>query len=152
MNHELIMLREVKRMRRLSQNLNKEAVYKAVKSHMSATVKGGTAGQIEEICQLIRLRDDCLLFCRAVNDGLDALDANERKLLVQVYVKKVGIDELACKSNTSRSTVYRRLYKARANFRKRLENFGYTAEWFTEVFDKFYFISDMLKTKKKVSG
>ena len=39
MNHELIMLREVKRMHKLTQSLTKEAKYKAVKSHLSYNVK-----------------------------------------------------------------------------------------------------------------
>lgn len=128
MNHELIMLREVKRMRKLAKTLTEEARIKAIKSHATQYVKGGTIGQINEICQLIRLRDDCLLFCQAVSDALSAMDAGKRALLVQFYVKRAKAQKIADKYNVSATVIYRKLQGARLQFKERLLTFGYSLD------------------------
>ena len=138
MSHELIMLRYVKRMRKLSQTLTQEARDKAIRSH-TGVIRGGTMGQIEEICQLIKLRDDCLLFCYAVIDGLNAMDAEMRKLLVAFYVKRVEVAVIAKRCNTSVSTVYRKLAAARSRFKHCLNSFGYNEKWFKDSFANFSF-------------
>lgn len=124
MNHELIMLREVKRMRKLAKTLTEEARIKAIKSHATQYARGGTMGQIDEICRLIRLRDDCLLFCQAASDALSAMEAGKRALLVLFYVKRVRAKTIADKYNVSASVVYRKLYEARLQFKECLAAFG----------------------------
>lgn len=144
MSHELIMLRYSKRMRKLSQLLTKEARFKAIKSHIGVNVRGGTMGQIEEICQLIRIRDECLLFCAATLDGLNAMDYDTRRLLVTFYIKRVAIEDIAKRCNLSVSSVYRRLSVSRRRFKQCLASFGYDESWFTTNFAQFAFNNDKL--------
>lgn len=139
MSHELIMLRYAKRMRKLSQVLTKEARIKAIKSHASVNVKGGTMGQIEEICQILKLRDDCLCFCSALLDGLSVLDCDARDLLIKYYIKRVGMDALVKQLNVTVSAVYRRLAAARARFSAQLSSLGYDRQWFNKHFERFRF-------------
>lgn len=151
MSHELIMLRYVKRMRKLSQTLTEEAKNKAIKSHTGVNVRGGTMGQIEEICQLIKLRDDCLLFCCAVLDGLNAMDKDMRKLLVAFYINRVDVAVIAKRCDVSASTVYRRLAAARLRFRQCLNYYGYTDKWFADSFANFCFDDKKSQPNKAAS-
>lgn len=146
MNHELIMLREVKRMQKLTQSLTKEARYRAVKSHVSYNVTGGTIGQIKEICRLIRLRDECLLFCLAVKDALSAIDSDKSLLLKEYYLKRIKIGVIADRLKVSRSKVYGGLHLARMQFRNALIKSGYDEQWFKSNFSHIDFISDRLKS------
>lgn len=150
MSHELIMLRNVKRMRILSQTLTQEARNKAIRSHTGVNLRGGTMGQIEEICQLIKLRDDCLLFCTAVLDGLNAMDVEMRKLLEAFYFKRVEIIVIAKRYNVSVATVYRRLAAARSRFKQCLNSFGYNEKWFAQSFVDFCF-DDGKSDKKRIA-
>lgn len=145
MDHELIMLRSYNRMRRLATSLTKEARFWAIKSYSAETVSDGTMGQINEICGKIQLRDDCLLFCQALIDGLGVINKNMRALLVAVYVKRVDKDELAKRHKVSIATVYRYLYKARKALREQLDYMGYDKRWFEDNYAKFDFIADCLK-------
>ena len=139
MNHELIMLRKAKRMRQLAKTLTEEARCKAIKSHSVQNIKGGTMGQIEEIFQLIQLRDDCLLFCKAVSDGLSVLDVDDRRLRVKYYFKRTEIGALADSLKVSQATVYRKLHGARTRFKEALASFGYNERWFQDVFGQMVF-------------
>lgn len=144
MNHELIMLRECKRMKQLSQVLTKEAKYKAIKSHLSQNVRNGTIGQIEEICRVIQLRDECLLFWRAAADGLNAMDCGDRLLLARYYLQRMDVQAVADKYGASVSTVYRRLHNARRQFKECLVKFGYNETWFKNTFGHIDFIAERL--------
>lgn len=147
MNHELIMLREYKRIKNLSQYLTEKARYKAIKSYCGMEARGGTIGQIEEICRLISLRNGCLLFCAAVNDAFKVTDVKTRALLSAVYLKREKIDALAARFNVSRSTVYRKLFSSRAEFKRALNVFGYTEEWFLKNYSQIDFIAERLVRK-----
>ena len=144
MNHELIMLRELKRMHEMSQSLAKEARYRAIRSHSSLNVKNGTMGQIEEICRLIQLRDDCLRFCIAANDAFNAIDNDKRWLLQQYYIKSVSVDVIADSLKATPVSVYNKLYMARMQFKNALNKYGYTEQWFRENFTHFDFIAARL--------
>ena len=85
-------------------------------------------GQIGEICQLIRLRDDCLLFCQATTDALSAMEAGKRALLVQFYVKRVNAKILADKYKVAATVIYRKLQTARLQFKECLETYGYSLD------------------------
>ena len=146
MNHELIMLRECTRMKRLSQILTKEARYRAIKSHSSQNIRNGTMGQIEEICQIIQLRDECLLFWRATLDALKAMDEDKSCLLALYYLKRAKTDVIAQRFDTSISTIYRKLHIARRQFGEILKKFGYDARWFKSEFGDIEFISARLKS------
>lgn len=147
MNHELIMLREVKRIYKLSQSLTKEARFKAIKSHTSYNVKNGTMGQIVEINQLVRLRDDCLLFCYAVKDALDCMDKEQSRLLKKYYINRAEVSALAESLNASCSAVYGKLYAARMQFRQTLLKMGYDRQWLQDNFSHIGYIADRLKKK-----
>lgn len=146
MNHELIMLRELKRMRKLSQSLTKEVKFRAVKSYASATVKDGTMGQIEEICRLTRLRDDCLLFCDAVAEAVKSVNKSNRALLVGYYLKGISVGEIAQRLNVTVNNVYGKLFAARLQLRSALNKLGYDEQWLRERFSHIDFIADRLKT------
>ena len=148
MNHELIMLREVKRVYKLSQSLTKEVRYRAVKSHMTYNVKNGTLGQIEEICQLVQLRDDCLLFCLALRSAMDKMDSDKRRLLRLYYLKGVDFKTITARLNLSESAVYNKLYQARLQLRKILTDIGYDAQWLKDRFSHINCIADRLKQKQ----
>lgn len=134
MKRELIMLREVKQVYRLMQSLTKRAKGMAVKSYYSYGVKNGTVGQIEEICRLIELRDDCLLFCSAVSQALNAIDGDSRKLLKLYYINHVKAEDLAVKLGTTLSCVYNRLYAARLQFAHALDELGCDEQWLRDNF------------------
>lgn len=140
MKRELIMLREVKRVYKLSQSLTKQARYRAVKSYASFNVKNGTIGQIEEICRLIELRDDCLLFCAATSDALNAIDENSRNILKLYYLSRVSASSISCKLGITLSCVYNRLYAARLRFKNALDKFGYDDDWLRDNFSHIDFL------------
>lgn len=144
MNHELIMLRELKRMYKLSQSLAKEARYRAIKSHSSFNVANGTMGQISEICRLIQLRDDCLRFCIAANDAFNAMEDDKRRLLKRYYVKGVDVGAIADSLKISRANVYNKLYMARTQLKNVLNKFGYTEQWLRDNYAHFDFIAARL--------
>ncbi len=145
MNHELIMLREVKRMHKLTQSLTKEAKYKAVKSHLSYNVKNGTMGQIAEICQTIQLRDECLLFCLAVANALKTIDKDKSTLLKDYYINQLDILTLSTRLKVSKSSVYNRLHIARMQFTDALIKLGCDEQWLTANFSHIDFIKARLE-------
>ena len=148
MNHELIMLRELKRMCKLSQSLTKEVEYRAIKSYASATVKDGTIGQIEEICRITRLRDDCLLFCDAVAEALRSVDKSNRALLVGYYLKGLSVGEIAQRYGVTNNNVYGKLFVARLQLRSALNKLGYDEQWLRERFSHIDFIAARLNTPR----
>ena len=149
MKHELIMLREVKRVSRLAQTLTKEAKYRAVKSHTSHNVKNGTMGQIEEISRLVRLRDDCLLFCYAVTEALRRIDGESRRLLTQYYINRVNLGAIADSMDVDVDKIYSKLFVARRRFKHELIWLGYDEQWLVDNYSRFNFLAERLNTRSR---
>lgn len=140
MKRELIMLRKVKQVYKLMQSLTKQAKSLAVNSYYSYGVKNGTVGQVEEICRLIELRDDCLLFCSAVSEALNAIDEDSRNLLKQYYIDLVKAETLAARLDTTPLCVYNRLSVARLRFGRALDKLGCNDEWLRDNFSHIDFL------------
>lgn len=149
MNHELIMLREAKRVGKLAQSLQKEVKYRAIKSYASATVKDGTMGQIEELGRLITLRDECLLFCRALAQALKSLDKEHRAVLNAYYFKGIGVGAIADRLKITYNNVYSKLFVARLSLRKALNRLGYDERWLTDNYSHLDFINERFKPTVK---
>lgn len=135
-------------MYKLSQSLTKEAKYRAIKSHSFVNVKNGTKGQIEEICQLIQLRDECLLFCVAVQDAMNVVDSESVKLLKQFYVNRVDVGVIAERLKASVNSVYGKLYQARLLFRSALNKLGYDEQWLRDNYSHLDFIRARFKAER----
>lgn len=138
MSHELTMLRGYKRMRKLYNIYAKEARVRAVKSHTDLTAQGGTMGQIEGICAILRLRDACSLFCKAVADGLTVIDNEFRKLLTHAYILRIPADILVLRYGISRSALYRKLQQARRQFKRALINLGFDEYWLANNYADYF--------------
>ena len=121
--------------------IDDEVMMLAMKSYDVTNCRDGTMGQIQAICDLYERKDLLKSFCDAVCTALYKLSAKHRVLLVAVYVKNVDKNALAKKYKVSLSTVYRKLFAARIQFKNALEVLGYTEQWFNENFDGFDWIN-----------
>ncbi|MCM1195420.1 MAG: hypothetical protein NC332_05765 [Firmicutes bacterium] len=132
MNYELIMLKGADRMRRSAKSLTKEIQNIAVSSYSTLNWRDGTMGQIEKIAELTEIRNDCLAFYNAVVQALKLTDKAYRALLYAVYFKRVDKIELCRRYNVTVTTLYRKVWQARMNFKSCLEQLGYTENWFVK--------------------
>lgn len=140
MNYELIMLKSLKQIKRAADGLKKRIRIKAESSYCTLNVKGGTIGQIEEIAVLIEKRNEYEELCQVVVGALKSLPRSYCVLLRKVYFNNVPCCKIAEKYNTSRSTVYRRVFQAREAFKDALLNGGCDERWFMENYGKLGFV------------
>lgn len=87
MNYELVMLRGIPYCKKTAQRLQKQCLSTALRSFSSSQAKGGTLGQMTEVAELARMRDDFLYFLSCVKSALTALPDSFRALLVEIYIK-----------------------------------------------------------------
>ena len=139
MNFELLMLNNAVRMKNTANILAKELELTAMRSYDTTNWRDGTMGQVGEIVRLSAQIDECVTFCNAVEKALRILPKPYRALLVTVYFKGVDKSYLAGKYGVSRSTVYRKLYKARELFKEALANIGCDEQWFNANYGHYEF-------------
>ena len=140
MNFELIMLNNAMRMKNNANILSKELELIAMRSYDTTNWRDGTLGQIDEILKKSTQIDECLTFYNAVEKALLLLPKGYRALLVTVYFKHTDKLALVKKYGVSRSTVYRKLYKAREMFAEALSSIGCDERWFMSNYGHYDFI------------
>lgn len=147
MNHELVMLRSYKRMKRLSESLTEETQFRIVKSYTAEMRCDDTQAQFREICKMIQLRDSCVLYCNAVINALAIMDKPLRALITEVYFKRADPKDIALRYRVETRRVYHKLSQARSQFRSKLDYLGYTFEWCARNFAEFGFLDECKKSK-----
>ena len=143
MNYELLMLKNAVRMKKTANILSKQLTLVAMKSYDTFNWRNGTMGQVEAISNISAQIDECLAFYNAVEKALLMLPKGYSALLATVYFKNTSKEELAKKYHVSRSTVYRKLFRAREMFLRALISLGFTEEWFTTNYEHYDFIVRM---------
>lgn len=144
MNHELAMLRGMKFCKNAIRGLTEECMNMALKSYMTDKWKGGTLEQLEKVKEIACKRDKFQLYLEFVRGALEEMPKGERALIVAVYLKGIPKEVIASRYGVSRSTVYRKLAKAREYFRNNLEVLGCTEQWLQETFADVDWLKAML--------
>lgn len=143
MKYELIMLRYANKIKYCDKCISCEIRQIALTSYSVLNFRDGTMGQMSLISELAGLRDKCRLFWQSLVEGLKAIDKPYRALLVAVYLKNADISVMCAKYRTSKSTFYRRLWRARALLRQALARQGYDEQWFDCNFGDLDIVSEM---------
>lgn len=134
MNYELVMLRGIPYCKKTAQRLQKQCLSTALRSFSSSQAKGGTLGQMTEVAELARMRDDFLYFLSCVKSALTALPDSFRALLVEIYIKNTSKEHICQTYGVSMSTLYRKLARARECFKGKLEFLGCDEQWFESTY------------------
>ena len=130
MNYELVLLRNALRMKRNAKILTKEMQLIALRSYNTLNWRDGTMGQLRAIEDYSQQIDRLTNVYNLVERALLIVPAGYRALLVAVYFRNKDKNEIAKRYRVSRSTVYRRLYRARELFCQALQSIGCDKEWF----------------------
>lgn len=152
MNHELIMLRGVYKMKKSAKQLDRVINKIALNSYNTFNWKDGTMGQVEAITNYISERDNMNDFCDTAISALQNTPKPYRALLVEVYFKNADKAELGKKYNVSPSTVYRKLAKARDSYKVELDKLGCDKDTFCQKYCKIDWVNTWLTEKNGSCG
>ena len=130
MYYEITMLKDLAKYKRNIGKLAEIIKLYAIKSFNPSRTKNGTFGQFDVLLQMINFRERLDFYVSEIMQALSMLKPSYRALLKKVYVQGVAKTAIAKKYHVSVATVYRKIHRARNDFRRILHKLGYTEEWF----------------------